>query len=499
MFKNRHNFNLLLKASRQAKFTFYLLITIALTLGLSISLQSVLADIGLRIGGTYGVEFSGDNENIIYGVTPTTGSNGHLIKLETFTAPATWEEMFKVDKNGKVTAASDFCIESGNCLSAALSSYTETDPQVNSLNSGKWCTSDGSVVNCTSNNPDTTVDGCSNCLAIGSEVSNSISGNLTVNGSVGIGVPGPGEKLEVAGTVKASAIISTGHMVLSGNDIYDVRVLSGYDSGLTIASNQDQDKTVSYNGLEHLFYTKSGGAQIGRVLIDNAGMDVNGDLVVSGSMTLGGKSKSSWITCDWTGWQLSYPDRENEWGCDASGYVLEMYCDNSIVTKVRRTWTCLDGSVNPCSCFPVGTKVTMADGSKKNIEEVGIGEKVLGANGNVNTVVDLARPAVNDRSTYLINDQVEFTPEHPFLTKEGWKVVDLNLFHKYQKEHNSYHMTEPGQLGVGDVLITENGEEVIETLEELHTRPSDEIVYDLILDSGDHSYIANGYITHDSY
>jgi len=85
------------------------------------------------------------------------------------------------------------------------------------------------------------------------------------------------------------------------------------------------------------------------------------------------------------------------------------------------------------------------------------------------------------------------------LSGEGWKVIDLDLFHKYQKEHSSYHMEEPGLLKVGDILITENGEEIIKTLEELHTRPSDEIVYDLILDSGDHSYIANGYITHDSY
>ncbi len=34
-----------------------------------------------------------------------------------------------------------------------LTSYTETDPQVGALNSGKWCTSDGSKVNCTSDAP----------------------------------------------------------------------------------------------------------------------------------------------------------------------------------------------------------------------------------------------------------------------------------------------------------------------------------------------------------
>ncbi len=58
------------------------------------------------------------------------------------------------------------------------------DLPIGTLNAGKWCTSDGSKINCTSNNPDTTVDGCSGCLKIGSEVSASTLGGLTVNGNL---------------------------------------------------------------------------------------------------------------------------------------------------------------------------------------------------------------------------------------------------------------------------------------------------------------------------
>ena len=141
----------------------------------------------------------------------------------------------------------------------------------------------------------------------------------------------------------------------------------------------------------------------------------------------------------------------------------------------------------------------MADGSEKNIEDVEVGESVVGREGIVNKVVKLMRPAVNDRATYLLNGKLEFTPEHPLLTRDGWKVVDLDLFLKYQKEHDVYHMPRPGLLKVGDAVIKEDGEEVIETLEKLNIRPSDEIVYDLIVEGENHSYLANRYVSHDSF
>jgi len=56
------------------------------------------------------------------------------------------------------------------CRTDQVGITSESDPQVGTLNAGKWCTSDGSKINCTSPNPDTTVDGCSGCLEIGNEV-----------------------------------------------------------------------------------------------------------------------------------------------------------------------------------------------------------------------------------------------------------------------------------------------------------------------------------------
>jgi hypothetical protein len=59
-----------------------------------------------------------------------------------------------------------------------LTSYSESDPQVGTLTNTKWCTTNGTAVNCTSDAPtDTTVDNCSGCLAVGTEVSTNFGNN----------------------------------------------------------------------------------------------------------------------------------------------------------------------------------------------------------------------------------------------------------------------------------------------------------------------------------
>ena len=144
------------------------------------------------------------------------------------------------------------------------------------------------------------------------------------------------------------------------------------------------------------------------------------------------------------------------------------------------------------TCFIAGTKIRMADGSEKNIEDVEVGDKVRGRDGIINTVRGLERPVIGNRFTFVINKKVEFTGDHPFLSKEGsWKVADLELFKSAPRTLDS----EPGKLEKGDILVTEDGEEQIESLEEKNERPSEEVVYDLKLD-GDNTYTANGFIVH---
>ena len=106
------------------------------------------------------------------------------------------------------------CDASNNC--GYLTS--ETDPQVGSLTSGRWCTTNGSVINCTSTAP-TSTDNLHDVTSRGNSTTNPITtGGLTVNNGVtvdtntlivdsanhrvGIGIIWPTVKLDVAGSIK---------------------------------------------------------------------------------------------------------------------------------------------------------------------------------------------------------------------------------------------------------------------------------------------------------
>lgn len=159
----------------------------------------------------------------------------------------------------------------------------------------------------------------------------------------------------------------------------------------------------------------------------------------------------------------------------------------------------------PVTCFSAGTLITLSDHTQKFIEEVEVGDEVFGWDGeklvpakvirldNDHTVgshAEACKKLGDEPSLYTINDTgIEFTPEHPFLTKDGWKslVPDPNQ-EPYKTEQ------EPKVLSVGD-HINRNGEwEEIKEIRVVRSNP-DEPVYNLVIE-GVHSYIADGIIVH---
>ena len=175
------------------------------------------------------------------------------------------------------------------------------------------------------------------------------------------------------------------------------------------------------------------------------------------TVTISSTDNTGSITCDWANntWRDSY-DMNPVGGCLKWGQGISFYCSGGIITQSRAVNVCIAES-GGCSCFKAGTKITMADGSEKNIEEVKIGEKVLGYDGSINTVIKYDRPTIGDRSIYIINRKVKVTGEHPFLAKDGWKVADLELFWQQRKDHKRYKEVEPLKLKINDVLITKDG------------------------------------------
>lgn len=82
-------------------------------------------------------------------------------------------------------------------------------------------------------------------------------------------------------------------------------------------------------------------------------------------------------------------------------------------------------------CFVAGTKVTMADGTTKNIEDIKRGESVLSYNVETNenyetivknlivnpSAINMARVTLEDGTSVTMNEY------HPLLTQDGWKSL----------------------------------------------------------------------------
>jgi len=152
------------------------------------------------------------------------------------------------------------------------------------------------------------------------------------------------------------------------------------------------------------------------------------------------------------------------------------------------------------SCFIAGTIAIVVENNKqinKKIEDVVIGEYLLGLDNSINKVVEYDRPITHGRPIYGFNGKQEFTTtEHMFLTTEGWKA----LIPEHAKEHHHETFKKLGMnlnsvLSVGDILILKDNKQ-----EELETISVKEVDYNTKLYNfklgGNNTYVANGYIVH---
>jgi hypothetical protein len=145
------------------------------------------------------------------------------------------------------------------------------------------------------------------------------------------------------------------------------------------------------------------------------------------------------------------------------------------------------------SCFIAGTKVTMSDGTLKNIENIVVGDKVKG-HKNDNEVIKLDPTLLGDRKLYSFNNKhYFFTSEHPFMTEEGWKSIKPEK----TKERDGVELYEQlkGELKVGDKLVTNKGLIEITDIKSKEINKPDMPLYNFNV-SNDNSYIADGYVVH---
>ena len=150
-------------------------------------------------------------------------------------------------------------------------------------------------------------------------------------------------------------------------------------------------------------------------------------------------------------------------------------------------------TVRDCCCFVAGTLITMADGSTKAIEDVDLGEIVLGKDGSHNTVLEFLRPTLGETGATLIafNSGKPFmASDHPVFVKgQGWKSFDPEM------TYSKYSMT-VDQYQVGDVIETQDGVGFeIHSIEEYSDQDPDQTIYNFTLD-GNNTYIADNLVVH---
>lgn len=186
-----------------------------------------------------------------------------------------------------------------------------------------------------------------------------------------------------------------------------------------------------------------------QVVRADAGFDVDGTTVIDGN----GKIPIARISATGTPSSSTYLRGDGSWqaasgggggaacGATPHGQIISVYANTSggwgcVVTVtvkqcmngVTKTFTSSNGDGCPTSCFASGTRVLLADGSAKAIEDLIVGDKVFGRGGKINTVLALKPTTLGDRRLYTINRKLKVTGDHPALTQRGWGVISRALY-----------------------------------------------------------------------
>ena len=141
------------------------------------------------------------------------------------------------------------------------------------------------------------------------------------------------------------------------------------------------------------------------------------------------------------------------------------------------------------TCFVAGTRVILADGTEKNIEDIKIWDKLLWENNSINEVKWYDRPKLWNRLLYSINGKWYFvTAEHPFKTIQWWKSINPEAT---EKEMPDFKVE---TLSVWDLIYTDEGLEYVFSIES-KLWDANQQLYNFALD-GNNTYYANGYLVH---
>ena len=149
-------------------------------------------------------------------------------------------------------------------------------------------------------------------------------------------------------------------------------------------------------------------------------------------------------------------------------------------------------------CFVGGTKITMADGSEKNIEDVVEGDEVLSFNGIENEskkVIGLKTPIHDDIVKYVFANQTEVicTYDHPFFVAGGDGELASYTPFLTNKRYNIGK--EVRQIKVGDLVFVNQSKSqtAIKDIIELDLGEVQTYIFTV---EDNHNFYANGILVH---
>jgi hypothetical protein len=162
----------------------------------------------------------------------------------------------------------------------------------------------------------------------------------------------------------------------------------------------------------------------------------------------------------------------------------------------------------PAPCFLAGALVTLGDGSTVPIENVRVGDIVLGAFGELNTVLALHRPLLGANTMTAINGEHHTSSHHPHISvdKKFYSVtpaiVEEYAYRQYHEVLDNegvarmeflqgLNMGRVQPLTLGLSLKTVEGSRPVVTLY-TYSASMDTQLYNLVV-SGSHTYCVDGY------
>jgi len=152
-------------------------------------------------------------------------------------------------------------------------------------------------------------------------------------------------------------------------------------------------------------------------------------------------------------------------------------------------------------CFPAGTKITMADGSYKNIEDISVGDRVRSYNIKTKKFSSWMVKMLGDprHPVYTINNGlISATVDHPiYIKKNNGKICWGALNIKRAVKGTILREKQLEKIEIGDMVFNSNGKWV--KVEKIEYNEDYVQTYNILSYLGNKNYYANGILVYEEH